>query len=153
MIVPFAHIELMRSGRVGSSCSINGTRGLYQFYEWKLNQEWSLRRVWRYQRGNIRILKSKKDRQHNGQRKKDKQTNNDLIIFDRFNTATFMSMHQTRTYISFLCSMIWGERWLFLLLILAGFVTRETRRISLVERFTLPEHFEFPKDINTLSSW
>ena len=72
--------ELMWSGRVRSSCSINGTRGLYQFYEWKLNQEWSLRRVWRYQRGNIRILKSKKDRQHNDQKKKDKQTNNDLII-------------------------------------------------------------------------
>ena len=65
-----------------------------------------------------------------------------IDIFDRFNTATFMSMLQTRTYISFLCSMIWGERWLFLLFILAGFVTRETRRISLVEqeRFTLPEH-------------
>jgi ribosomal protein L24 len=30
--------------------------------------------------GNIRILKSKKNRQHNGQKKKDKQTNNDLII-------------------------------------------------------------------------
>jgi len=31
------------------------------------------RRVWRYQKG-----KSKKDKQHNGQQKKDKRTNNDL---------------------------------------------------------------------------
>jgi hypothetical protein len=31
------------------------------------------RRVWRYQREVIRIRKSKKDRQHNGQKKKDKQ--------------------------------------------------------------------------------
>ena len=31
------------------------------------------RRVWRYQREVIRIPKSKKDKQHNGQRKKDKQ--------------------------------------------------------------------------------
>jgi hypothetical protein len=31
-----------------------------------------LGRVWRYQR-IIRICKSKKDRQHNGQKKKDKQ--------------------------------------------------------------------------------
>jgi len=36
-----------------------------------------LRRVLRYQRGN-RIRNSKKDRQHNGQKKKDKRTNNDL---------------------------------------------------------------------------
>ena len=69
-----------------------------------------------------------------------------IDIFDRFNTTTFMSMLQTRTYISFLCSMIWGERWLFPLFILAGFLTRETRRISLVEqeRFTLPEHLSSP---------
>ena len=67
-----------------------------------------------------------------------------IDIFARFNTATFISMLQTRTYISFLCSMIWGERWLFLLFILAGFVTRETRRISLVERFTLPEQLSSP---------
>jgi hypothetical protein len=37
-----------------------------------------LRRVWRYQREVIRICKSKKNRQHNGQKKKDKRTNNDL---------------------------------------------------------------------------
>jgi len=29
-------------------------------------------------KGVIRICKSKKDRQHNGQKKKDKRTNNDL---------------------------------------------------------------------------
>ena len=29
-------------------------------------------------KGVIRIRKSKKDRQHNGQKKKDKRTNNDL---------------------------------------------------------------------------
>ena len=44
----------------------------------------------------------------------------------------------------FLCSMIWGERWLFLLFILAGFVTRVTRLISLEERFTLPQHLSSP---------
>ena len=37
-----------------------------------------IRRVWRYQREVIRISKSKMDRQHNGQKKKDKRTNNDL---------------------------------------------------------------------------
>ena len=37
-----------------------------------------VRRVWRYQREVIRIRKSKKDRQHNCQKKKDKSTNNDL---------------------------------------------------------------------------
>ena len=36
------------------------------------------RRVWRYQREVIRICKSKRNRQHNGQNKKDKMTNNDL---------------------------------------------------------------------------
>jgi len=36
-----------------------------------------LRGVWRYQR-KTRIRKYKKDRQHNGQKKKDKRTNNDL---------------------------------------------------------------------------
>jgi hypothetical protein len=35
------------------------------------------RRVWRYQREVIRIRKSK-NRQHNGQKKQDKMTNNDL---------------------------------------------------------------------------
>jgi hypothetical protein len=35
------------------------------------------RRVWRYQRKVIRICKSKKNRQHNGQKKRD-LTNNDL---------------------------------------------------------------------------
>jgi hypothetical protein len=37
-----------------------------------------VRRAWRYQREIIRIRKSKKDRQHNGQKKKYKKTNNDL---------------------------------------------------------------------------
>ena len=36
------------------------------------------RRVWRYQREVIRIRKSKKNRQRNGQKKKYKGTNNDL---------------------------------------------------------------------------
>jgi hypothetical protein len=36
-----------------------------------------VRRVWRYQKV-ILIRKSKKDRQHNGQTKKDKRINNDL---------------------------------------------------------------------------
>jgi hypothetical protein len=36
------------------------------------------RKDWRYQRGVIRIRKLKKDKQHNGQKKKDKRTNNDL---------------------------------------------------------------------------
>jgi hypothetical protein len=40
--------------------------------------EGTVRRVWRYQREVIRIHKSKKDRQHNDQKKKDKGTNNDL---------------------------------------------------------------------------
>jgi hypothetical protein len=35
-------------------------------------------RVWRYQREVIRIRISKKSRQHNGQKEKDKRTNNDL---------------------------------------------------------------------------
>ena len=39
---------------------------------------YNVRRVWRFQREVIRILKSKKDRQHNGKRKKYKRTNNDL---------------------------------------------------------------------------
>jgi hypothetical protein len=69
-----------------------------------------------------------------------------IDIFDQFNTATFMSMLQTRIWISFLRSMIWCERWLFVLLILAGFISRVTRRISLVEqeRITLPEHLSSP---------
>ena len=37
----------------------------------------TLRNVWKYQRG-MSIRKSKKDRQHNGQKEKDKTTNNDL---------------------------------------------------------------------------
>jgi hypothetical protein len=36
------------------------------------------RRVWKYHREVIRILKSKKNRQHSGQKKKYKKTNNDL---------------------------------------------------------------------------
>ena len=37
-----------------------------------------LRRVWRYQREEIRIRISKKNRQHNDQKKKNKRTSNDL---------------------------------------------------------------------------
>ena len=36
------------------------------------------RRVWFYQREVIKIHKSKKDKLHNGQKKRDKRTNNDL---------------------------------------------------------------------------
>jgi len=36
------------------------------------------RKVWRYQREVIIIRESKKDRKHNGQKKKYKRTNNDL---------------------------------------------------------------------------
>jgi hypothetical protein len=49
-----------------------------------------IRRVGRYQREVIRIHKSKKDRQHNGQKKKYERTNNDLqnihIKIDQSNT-------------------------------------------------------------------
>ena len=38
----------------------------------------NIRRVCRYQREVIRIRRSKKNRQHNGQKKKYKRTNNDL---------------------------------------------------------------------------
>ena len=38
---------------------------------------WRARWAWIYKRGII-IRKSKKNRQHNGQKKKDKSTNNDL---------------------------------------------------------------------------
>ena len=48
-----------------------------------------------------------------------------FISFNRFNTVTLLCLSQARTWISnficcglFLCSMIWGERWLFALLIL-----------------------------------
>ena len=37
-----------------------------------------IKKSWRHQREVIRIRKSRKDRQHNGQKKKDKRTNNDL---------------------------------------------------------------------------
>jgi hypothetical protein len=38
------------------------------------------RKVWRYQREIIRIRKLKKDKQHNGQKKKDKRTNNAINL-------------------------------------------------------------------------
>ena len=38
----------------------------------------SNKKIWKYQREVIRIRKSKKNRQHNGQEKKYKRTNNDL---------------------------------------------------------------------------
>jgi hypothetical protein len=47
-------------------------------WEESLKIDSGLRRAWRYQREIIRIRKSKKDRQHNGQKKKYKKTNNDL---------------------------------------------------------------------------
>jgi hypothetical protein len=43
---------------------------------WK--QTYSARRVWRYQRVVTRICIAKKNREHNGQKKKYKRTNNDL---------------------------------------------------------------------------
>ena len=36
------------------------------------------KKIWRYQRGNLKIRKSKKGGQHNDQKKKNKRTNNDL---------------------------------------------------------------------------
>ena len=46
---------------------------------WKLqHQTENERKVWRYQREVIRIHISKKNRQHNGQKKKYKKTNNNL---------------------------------------------------------------------------
>ena len=45
-----------------------------------LSFELSVRGVRRYQREVIRIRKSKKDKQHNGQKKKYNRTNNDLHI-------------------------------------------------------------------------
>jgi len=48
----------------------------------------------------------------------------------RFNTATFFCLSETKTWFSnvtwrniFLCSVTWGERWLFVLLILVGLLT------------------------------
>jgi len=49
---------------------------------------------------------------------------------NRFNQATFLCLSQTRKiitnvmcYMVFLCPMIWGERWLFVLLILVDLFT------------------------------
>ena len=54
---------------------LNLQQAVFQLY---LKTRTSSRRVWRCQTEVIRICKSKKDRQHNGQKKKDKRTNNDL---------------------------------------------------------------------------
>jgi transposase len=47
-----------------------------------IQQTSNSRRVWRYQREVITIRKSKKNRQHNGQKKRDKRTNNDQQNID-----------------------------------------------------------------------
>ena len=54
-------------------------------------------KVWKYQRV-IRSLKSKKDRQHNDQKKRDKKTNNDL----HNTTQKAISMRSLLTYNSLL---------------------------------------------------
>jgi hypothetical protein len=47
-------------------------------YKESLNLIWKLKEEFEDTKGVIRIRKSKKDRQHNGQMKKYKRTNNDL---------------------------------------------------------------------------
>ena len=54
----------------------NAEKKFENYLEIKSMKLW--RGVWRYQREVIRIGKSKKDKQHNGQKKKDKMPNNDL---------------------------------------------------------------------------
>jgi hypothetical protein len=59
----------------------------------------SLKRVWRYQRAT-RIRKSKNNRQHNGQKKKDKKTNNGLQ-----NIHTKLSFKYTPSLTIWLCDL------------------------------------------------
>jgi hypothetical protein len=48
------------------------------YIEKEQTTQWSkVRRVWRYQRGNQNRI-SKKNRQHNGQKNKDKKTNSNI---------------------------------------------------------------------------
>jgi hypothetical protein len=71
LIIPNITITLFWSARqVSSSIMIR------ELWLWCLTQFST--RVWRYQREVIRIRKSKKNRQHNGQKKKYNRTNNDL---------------------------------------------------------------------------
>ena len=67
-----------------------------------------------------------------------------IDIFERFNTATFMSMLLRRRWI--FCVQWFEVRDDFSFFILAGFLTRLTQRVSLVEQelFTLPEHLSSP---------
>jgi len=60
------------------------------------------RRVWIYQREVIRIRKSMKDRQHHGQKKKYKRTNNDLQIKDQETRTTLKTGGELR------CSGFWA---------------------------------------------
>ena len=68
------------------------------------------RRVLRYQRGiiGIRKKKSKKDRQHNDQKKKDKRTNNDLQ-----NITHKTKDRVTRTPIKAMYNLNYGVRQLY----------------------------------------
>ena len=67
-------------------------------------KRWSiLRRVWRYQNGN-QNRKSKKDRQHNGQKKKYKRTNNDLQNFTH-KTKDRVTQTSLKTGDEFRCSV------------------------------------------------
>jgi hypothetical protein len=67
-------IEIMHGSKLGIKyCHINGAISVNV----AVNSRWIARRVWKYQKV-ILIRKSKKDKQHNGQAKKDKRTSNDL---------------------------------------------------------------------------
>ena len=92
-----------------------------------------IRRVWWYQRKVIRIYKSKKNRQYNGQKKQDKGTNNDLQ-----NIAQKTKDWATRTPLK-----IGGE------LVCSGMVssscsTSDNRRVTLVTTHTISH--EWGKD-------
>jgi hypothetical protein len=81
------------------------------------------RRVWRYQREVIRIRKSKKDRQHNGQRKKNKGAfvKWNISIWDIYSVAVNQSLpllHYSRgtKYQPIILSMDWLLNILFVFL-------------------------------------
>jgi hypothetical protein len=92
-------------------------------------------------KGVIRIRKSNKDRQYNDQRKKGKRRNKDLQNITH-KTCDFKHHyrinHVVNTFRFFPHSWLTG---------ITEFVTRETRRLSLVkqELFTLPEHMRSPR--------
>ena len=81
------------------------------------------KRVWRYQREVIRIRKSKKDRQHNGQRKKNKGAfvKWNISIWDIYSVAVNQSLpllHYSRgtKYQPIILSMDWLLNILFVFL-------------------------------------